>query len=167
MHESGWIWLIWTLPLGTSKRQLESLHKRGNYFRVRLWLHNNDPRMLCENGLDVNGKILAEIVKFWDQKFPTSLFHFFLGQTLAWWWWLGEGHRENVKSRTWIKSRSFSSRLILISLIKIFCLGWTPSSLSCYHACLAKFQSHSCSQVLIIGGYKTRPTGPTTEKNPI
>lgn len=45
--------------------------------------------------------------------------------------------------------------------MKIFCLGWVPSSMSYHRTCLARFPTHSCSQVPMIG-HKARPTGPPT-----
>lgn len=82
---------------------------------VRLWVvffffYNSDPRMLFENGLDVNGKILAESLKCWYQVsnfFFVSVLpgpHFGMVMRSREW----EGHAEDIKSRTWLKPRLLS-----------------------------------------------------------
>ena len=97
------------------------------------WSYDGDPRIMFE--LDINGKTVAETLRFGDWKFPASSGSlFFLGRTLAWWWgWgLGEGHREH-----WDSDKVRITELIswLTALMKIFCLDQVLSSKSCYHAC--------------------------------
>lgn len=87
------------------------------------WSYDGDPRIMFEPALDINGKMVAETLRFGDWKFPASSWSlFFLGWTSAWWWgwgW-GEGHREH-----WDSDKVRITELIswLTALMKTFCLN--------------------------------------------